>query len=222
MGGIDVIDFLLTLNWSQIIVATIVTFGGAMGVWYRNKMKAWAAAWSRAFDGLQAIPRLQEDIQGIKYFVTPNGGGSLMDSARRMEEALAALASRVELLAETAVAENDTDESLARFRCSTTGENVYVSQTYARWLGVGKSDIMGWNFLNTIHPDDAARVQSHWAQCRAENRQYRTTYRAITSAGDVITLAVTCTPIPEGGATRCWIGYARKVEHDADHAAVPR
>lgn len=144
-----------------------------------------------------------------------------MDSARRMEDVLAALANRVELLAETAMVENDTDGSIARFHCAPTGENIYVSQTYARWLGVGKNELLGWNFLNVIHPDDVARVQSHWAQCRAENRPYRMTHRVIASNGDMFTLVVTCTPIPEGGNTRCWIGYARKVEHDvSEHTAV--
>ena len=143
-----------------------------------------------------------------------------MDTGRRMETAIASLTDRVVLLAEIAVVENDTDERVARFHCALTGENTYVSQTYARWLGVGKNELMGWNFLNVIHPDDVEHVQSHWAQCRAENRQYRITHRVIAANGSVITLAVTCTPIPEGGDTRCWVGYARKVEHDAEHTTA--
>lgn len=205
------IDLLLTLNWSQIIVALIVTFGGTLMVWYRAKMRSWAGAWKRVFTGLQAIPELQDDIRGIKYFVTPNGGGSLMDSARRMEAAIEVLTGRLEVLAETTIAENDTDEAIARFHCAPSGENVYVNQTYARWLGVGKNELLGWNFLNVVHPEDVARVESHWAQCRAEHRQYRQTHRMITSVGEIISLAVTCTPIPEGGQPIRWIGYAKKV-----------
>jgi len=209
-----VIDFLLTLNWSSIIAASIMTFGGALMVWYRERVRAWQKGWLRVFHGLQAIPELQRDIQGIKYFVSPNGGGSLMDATRRMEKAIESLTEHMELLAETAVAENDTDEAIARFHCAPSGENTYVNQTYARWLGVGKVELLGWNFLNVVHPEDVNRVQTHWAQCRAEHRQYRQTHRVIASNGEVITLAVTCTPIPEGGNTRRWIGYARKVTAD--------
>ena len=108
-------------------------------------------------------------------------------------------------------AENDTDESIARFHCDTDGENTYVNQTYARWLGVGKAELLGWNFLNVIHPEDADRVRTHWDQCRREHRQYRMTHRMVASGGAIITVAVTVTPIPEDGAAKQWVGFARKV-----------
>lgn len=204
------VDFLLTLNWSSIIAAVIMAFGGTLLVWYRHSMKSWRAAWTRVFRGLQIIPELQEDIRGIKYFVTPNGGGSLMDLARRLDTSVGSITTQLNLLAQTVVAENDTDESIARFHCAPDGQNIYVNQTYARWLGVGKTELLGWSWLNIIHPDDAARVQAHWAQCRAEHRQYRMTHRVIASSGEVIMLAVVCTPIPEEGNALRWIGYARK------------
>lgn len=212
------IDFLLTLNWSQIIAALIVTFGGAMVVRYRGKMQAWKSAWTRVFQGLQAIPELQSDVRGIRYFVSPNGGGSLMDSVKRMEGVIDLLAGKLELLTETAIAEHDTDDAIARFHCAPSGENVYVNQTYARWLGVGKNELLGWNFLNIIHVEDVARVQSHWAQCRAEHRQYRQTHRVVASNGEVITLAVTLSPIPETGPAIRWIGYARKVNSNVSES----
>lgn len=205
------IDFLLTLNWSSIIAAAIMAFGGTLLVWYRHSVNSWRAAWSRVFMGLQTIPELQADIRGIKYFVTPNGGGSLMDLARRLEISVGVITTQLDLLSQTVVAENDTDDLIARFHCSPDGQNIYVNQTYARWLGVGKSELLGWNWLNVLHPDDAARVQAHWTQCRTEHRQYRMLHRVIASNGDVITLSVTCTPIPEEGNALRWIGYARKV-----------
>lgn len=218
-GGEGMIDFLLTLNWSQIIVALIVTFGGTLMVWYRAKMKTWAGAWKRVFVGLQAIPELQADVRGIRYFVSPNGGGSLMDSAKRMEEAISTLSERLEMLTQTVWAENDTDDSVARFHCGVGGENTYVNQTYARWVGVGKSELLGWNFLNVIHPQDVEHVRIHWDQCRREHRQYRMTHRVVTSGGSIITMAVTATPIPEGGVAKRWIGFARKVPNDTELSA---
>lgn len=209
------VDFLLTLNWSQIIVALIMTCGGAALIWYREKVKMWRRFWSSVLNGLCAIPDLQADVKGIRYFVSPNGGGSLMDSAARMEGTITALASQLELLTQTVWAENDIDESIARFHCNTDGETTYVNQTYARWLGVGKAELLGWNFLNVIHPEDADRVRTHWDQCRRENRQYRMVHRMITSGGATITVAVTATPIPEKGAAKMWVGLARKVSNVA-------
>lgn len=213
------IDFLLTLNWSQIIVALIMTCGGAALIWYREKVKAWRHFWSSVLDGLRAIPDLQADVKGIRYFVSPNGGGSLMDSAKRMEDAISVLSERLEMLTQTVWAENDTDDSVAHFHCNVDGENTYVNQTYARWLGVGKSELLGWNFLNVIHPQDVDRVRTHWDQCRREHRQYRMTHRVVTSGGSVLTMAVTATPIPEGGVAKRWIGFARKVPNDTELTA---
>lgn len=180
-------------------------------IWYREKVKSWRNFWTGVLNGLRAIPELQADVKGIRYFVSPNGGGSLMDSASRMEGAITALSSRLELLTQTVWAENDTDESIARFHCNTHGENTYVNQTYARWLGVGKAELLGWNFLNVIHPEDVDRVRTHWDQCRREHRQYRMVHRMMTSDGRTIAVAVTATPIPEEGATKLWVGFARKI-----------
>ena len=205
------VDFLLTLNWSQIIVALIMTCGGAALIWYREKVKTWRQFWSGVLNGLRAIPDLQADVKGIRYFVSPNGGGSLMDSAARMEGAITTLAGKLELLTQTVWAENDTDESIARFHCNTNGENTCVNQTYARWLGVGKAELLGWNFLNMIHPEDVDSVRLHWDQCRREHCQYRMVHRMITSGGETITVASTATPIPEDGEAKLWIGFARKL-----------
>ena len=205
------IDFLLTLNWSQIIVALITVFGGVAVVWYREKLRSLRTFWRGVLDGLRGIPELQNDVRGIRYFVSPNGGGSLMDSAARMEGAIASLADRLEMLTQTVWAENDTDDSIARYHCNPDGENTYVNQTYARWLGVGKAELLGWNFLNVIHPEDVDRVRVHWDQCRHEHRQYRMTHRMITSSGAIITVTSTATPVPNEGQAKLWVGFARKV-----------
>lgn len=205
------LDTLLNLNWSSIIAAMIMTFGGGALIWYRKRVANWRKAWTRVFEGLQAIPELQADVKGIRYFVSPNGGGSLMDLARRLEASVSTVTTQLELLAMTTTAENDTDDTIARFHCSATGENIYVNQTYARWLGVGKAELLGWNFMNAIHPDDVHRVQEHWDKCRRESRQYRLTHRVITTSGQTITLSVTITPIPESGPVRIWVGYARRL-----------
>jgi len=205
-------DFLLAVDWSQLVIPGIMTFGGALLVWYRKKVKEWRHGWARVLAGLRAIPELQQDVKGIRYFVSPNGGGSLMDSARRMEAAITTLSDTLVLLSDTVIAENDTDEHVARFHCSAEGSNVYVNQAYARWIGVGKADLLGWGFLNVVHPEDVDGVESHWEQCRKERRQYKHRHRVITTTGKVLTLDVTCTPIPETGTVRKWIGYAHIVE----------
>lgn len=210
------IDFLLNLDWTQIIIALMTAGGGALILWYRKTLKRWKEFWRAVSEGLANLPKLQKDVAGIHYFVSPNGGGSLMDSTRRIEVNVSALGDQLNMLSETMRAENDTDEDLARFYCDANGANTYVNQTYARWLGVGKAELLGWGFMNIIHPDDVARVHAHWEQCRRENRQYRATYRMVASDGEFFTVSVTATPIPENSPALRWVGSAKKVKTD-DH-----
>lgn len=215
-----IVDFLLSLDWTQIVIFLLTTVGGALLVWYRKRLKEWKKFWGGVLHGLHAIPELQQDVKGIRYFVSPNGGGSLMDSAKRTETAVVTLAEQVELVVQTMWAENDADDEVARFHCNTAGENTYVNQLYARWLSVGKAELMGWNFLNFVHPDDVDRVRNHWAQCRTENRQYRMTYRLVPTTGKPFTVSTIATPIPSDTTAKRWIGSIRRVE-DASQSPTP-
>jgi PAS domain S-box-containing protein len=203
---------LAQIDLSQIAVALITTVGGAAVVWYRKKFSEWAAFWRSVLDGLRGIPELQNDVKGIRYYVAPNGGGSLMDSAKRTEAAVSVLTEQLDMLSQTMWAENDSDEEVGRYHRSPTGENTYVNQTYARWLGVGKAELLGYNYFNFVHDDDVDEVREEWERCRAERRQFRHTYRMNTANGEVITVTAVATPVPETGTPRRWVGTVRKHE----------
>lgn len=211
-------DILSQLDWTQIILFAMPAIAGALVYWYRTKRAQIAeikGTWGSIVAGLRTIPTMSSDLSGIKALVAPNGGGSLFDMAKRTEERVATLAESLDLVVQTSWAENDTDEEVGRFHSSAGGDNTYVNQTYARWLAVGKLDLLGWNFLNYIHPADVDRVREHWDQCRAENRQFRSQYRMVGSSGETITVRVTATPIPERLPAKRWIGSIQKVVTDA-------
>ena len=199
------------IDITQVIIAAVTTIGGALFVWYRKKLIAWKRFWSSVLDGLRSIPRLEADIKGIRYYVAPNGGGSLMDTTRRTEAAVAALTDSVDLLAQTMLAENDVDD-IGRFYCNGNGENTYVNRVYARMLGVGKAELLGWSFLNFIHPEDIDEVRQQWIMARSEHRQYHFTHRMIAADDTVIRVEVISTPIPEQAPAKRWIGTIRRIE----------
>lgn len=211
------LDLLTILNPTEIISAIFVTLGSVFAVWYRKKLVTLNKFWGEVFNGLRAVPELQKDVKGIIYFVSPNGGGSLMDSAKRTEAAVTQVADRLEILTQTVWAEHDTDEEVARFHCNSEGENTYINQTYARWVGVGKEELMGWGFINIIHPDDVVRVRAHWEQCRKEHRQYRMAHRMLKPDGSVFNVNVVATPIPENSPNvKRWVGYIRKARQEGE------
>jgi PAS domain S-box-containing protein len=200
-------------NWSEILIMLITSVGGGLIVWYRKRVSEWNRFWKGVLNGLRSIPDLKADVKGIMYYVAPNGGGSMMDSLKRTEIAIAALTEQVDIVVRTMLVENDSDD-IGRFQCDGTGRNTYINQTYARWLAVGKSELMEWNFINFIHPDDVVRVRAHWDLCRAEHRQYHNRHRMIASTGKTIEVDVSATPIPDAAPAKRWVGTLRRIDND--------
>ena len=207
-------EFIYQLDLTQILLFVVTTVGGALPVWYRKRLAEGMTFWRGVLDGLRSIPELKADVQGIRYYVAPNGGGSLTDSVKRTEAAISTIAEQVDLMTQTMWAENDSDDEIGRFHCNAAGENTYVNQIYARWLGVGKSELMGWNYLNFVHSNDVDRVRRHWETCRSEHRRYRIRHHMVAADGEIIEVEVTATPIPESAPIKRWIGSIWRLDND--------
>ena len=206
-------EFISQLDLTQILLFVVTTVGGTLLVWYRKRLAEGRKFWHGVLDGLRSIPELKADVRGICYYVAPNGGGSLMDSVKRTEAAVSALGEQVDLMTQTMWAENDSDDEVGRFHCNAAGEITYVNQIYARWLGVGKPELMGWNYLNFVHSDDVDRVRRHWEVCRSERRQYHLRHRMTAVDGELIEVEVVATPIPESAPAKRWIGNVRRIDN---------
>lgn len=207
-------ELLYYLDYTQILIFLLTTIGGAVIVWYWKGLKAIKKFWGEVLHGLREVPSLKETVNGIVYYVGPNGGGSLMDSALRTEKLVNLLADQVEMIVQTTVAENDADEDLARFHRDAAGGNTYVNRLYARWIGVGKSELLGWNYLNYIHPEDVDRVRKAWETCRKEHRQYRIHYRLVNIRGESFSVEVIATPIPDSAPAKRWVGSIRRLDNE--------
>jgi PAS domain S-box-containing protein len=209
-------ELLSQIDLTRLLIFIIPTVGGALLVWYRKRFAEWRRFWRSVLDGLRSIPKLEASVKGIQYYVAPNGGGSLMDSVRRTEAAVKALTEQVDLVVQTMLAENDSDDGIGRFNFNAAGEITYVNQTYARWLGVGKAELMGWRYLNFIHSDDVEHVRHHWGLCRTERRQCRIRYRTVAVDGNVFEVEAIAVPIPEDMTVpvKCWIGSIRRLDHE--------
>ena len=209
------------IDWTQIVIFFLTCLGAGIAFFYRNVFREWVRVAVEVVDSLKKIPALEKRVESIYYYVSPNGGGSIIDTVKRVETAVTRVQSDLSLLSDTLRVQNDTDEVTGRFHTSDEGDNVYVNQTYARMLRVGKAELMGWNFLNFIHPEDVKKVKMHWDQCREERRQYRMQHRMVTSEGDHIEVSVIATPIPDSGEPKMWVGTVRRVDAAAHSAGCP-
>lgn len=207
-------EILIRIDWTEVVYALIVAALGVAALYYRKRVPRWIKFWSGVFSGLREIPDMRMELQGIRHYVAPNGGGSLMDAVQRTEATIVALSESVDIIIHTMRAEDNSDYETARFDCSEAGGNTYINLTYARWLGASGPELMGWNFLNFIHPDDVAAFQKLWDSCREQHRQFRHTYRMVTAAGATLHVRTVATPIPDGPPIKRWVGVMRKTHND--------
>ena len=214
-------DVIELINWTQVLMWGAGILGSALIVWYRKTIKKWKDGFTDITNGLKTIPTLEtsvtnlkKDVDTIRKHVLPNSGSSLSDAVARAEGSIQRVSEQLSLMSETMMAENDADDVVGRFYSDPEGGNTYVNQLYARWMGVGKAELMGWNFLNFIHPEDVDQVRSHWQLCRTENRQYRNIHRMVTAIGDTIRVKVVATPVPENSPILRWVGVMWRLEDE--------
>lgn len=107
-------------------------------------------------------------------------------------------------------ARGDLNIDAAEFTCDHNGEVTNVNLTFARWLGVDKSELLRWGWINYVHIDDRERVRSEWQACIKEHRALNIRYRLVEVDGDITQVHAVATPIPDAPPARQWVGVIRK------------
>ena len=107
-------------------------------------------------------------------------------------------------------ARGDLNIDVAEFTCASEGNVTYVNQTLARWLGVGKQELLGWGWINYVHIDDRDRVRREWMACVKEHRTLSVHYRLVEADGGITNVHAVATPIPDAPPARQWVGVIRK------------
>lgn len=167
---------------------------GALSYWaiLHKRISAWWKPYRTGIDAMAHIPALRESIE-----------------ANRKETEN--VRSTVGMLALSMRARGDINIENAEFEANVDGDYTYVNKTFARWLGVGTTELLGKRYLGFIHPEDRARARQEWEYSRADHRVYNQRYRVVTVEGEEIVLDVLITPIPEAPPAKSWIGVARRV-----------
>ena len=167
------------------LLGTLGTGIAAAWLFFRRRLNDWWRPYKEGITGAAQVPTLAKDIEN-------------------MAGALGLLTLHVR-------ARGDIDIETAQFESGPNGENTYVNLTYARWLGVGKTELLGWSWINFVHPDDRVRVRREWDSCRAEHRKYNIRFRFLDTGGEPFEVDVLATPIPDAPPAKSWIGVIRRV-----------
>lgn len=167
---------------------------------------------------------LESKLDDIIYELTTNGGGSLKDAVKRLESAvdasqtaIAAVKEDVEglkLQLETKqgaliakfTAMLDQPSTPPMFEANAAGECIWVSSSYIAMIGRPLSELLGWGWVGSIHPDDAAEVRNKWELCVEEKRVFEHAYRFKDINGKTIKVRTRATPIMLNSEVTGWMG----------------
>lgn len=174
------------------LLGTIASGIGAVWLFFRKRLARWWLPYRTGIDAMAEIPGIRESVDAARKEV----------SEVRISLGMLGLQVR---------ARGDINTEAAEFECGADGSNTSVSQTYARWIGVGKFELLGWGWVNYVHVEDRTRVRAEWNQCRLEHRVFNMRYRVISADGDVIDVDTMITPIPDAPPAQQWLGVMRKV-----------
>lgn len=121
----------------------------------------------------KSIAELSRKTEKIYKEITPNGGSSIKDVIRRLDQRTISIEEKLNIMQGIQDAFRE-DGPIGIFECSVNGENFYVNRTYAKWLGCSKSDLIGFgwrNFLSDFSKKD--EYDEEWQQAFLEGREVR-------------------------------------------------
>ena len=142
------------------------------------------AAMQEVIDGR---PHILAALEDIRKEIKPNGGSSLRDSIDRIEQmqAMQILTSDAQM---TAV-------GVAYWKSDKNGRCTYASRALCQALGATESDILGGNWLSSIHPDDREDVAKEWHNAVKHGRTFDLSYRISKPDGTEVKVHGSATPL---------------------------
>lgn len=174
------------------VLASLMSAIGATWLFFRQRIRRWWRPYRAGISGMAELPIVREEVT-------------------QSRKDLHMLRKEVGLLGMQMRARGDINIEAGEFECDSLGACTYVNRTYARWLGIGKQELLGWGWINYVHPDDRIRVRKEWDLCREEHRIYSMRYRMIDFGGEDFMVDTLVTPIPDISPAKQWLGVIRRV-----------
>ena len=113
---------------------------------------------------VQDVQSKLDSIAELSKELVPNGGTSLRDSVNRMEECVVALTSKLRMIVDL----NEWDA----FEADMRGNWTCCTGNFDRATGLSNEQMLGYGWVNALHPDDRARVVSEYKEALKQERDW--------------------------------------------------
>jgi len=167
--------------------------------WIKLARKIEAATFENKID----IENLRKEIAALTSFVkeklSPNGGSSPIDAIKRIEDRQLASDERSKALL--------NDSKLGVFYCGLDGQNVWVNRTYARFLGCGVDELLGFGWKKFIRTEELVRYSKIWKNAFQDGCEFDETVEFQTVEHQRVNLHISVSIIKDAkGKTVSYIG----------------
>lgn len=142
---------------------------------------------------------LNELTRFIKKELTYNGGSSTLDAIRRIENRII----------EQEYAQNTLllDSETGFFRCTLDGRNKWVNRTYARYLGCGTGELLGFGWKRFIKTEELRRYNEVWQSAFKDGCEFEDVIEFHDVNHHVVRLKIaTCPIIDDKGQILSYVG----------------
>lgn len=158
--------------------------------------------------GRKEIDDVRQSIVDLSKFIkeklSPNGGSSPIDAINRIETRQIVNEARHNALLD--------NSGQGVFFCSLNGQNTWVNRTYARFLGCGATELLGFGWKKFIQTHELERYTKVWKAAFEDGCEFEDIVEFIDIHHEKIKLAIIVTAIKnEKGATTSYIGQLSRV-----------
>ncbi|MBV6514312.1 MAG: hypothetical protein FMNOHCHN_03918 [Ignavibacteriaceae bacterium] len=160
---------------------------------------------SKAADILQKeeIKNIKSAVYDLSSFVkkelSPNGGSSTLDLIRRIEDRQILLERKSEAFL--------NENRYGFFCCDNEAHNLWVNRTYARFIGCGVDELLGFGWKKFIKTDELERYSKIWRTAFQDGCEFEETVEFINVDHQRIKLHISVSAIKDTkGNTASYIG----------------
>ena len=200
-------DFFQSLDVTQILL-TIAGSAGAVFLWMKRRYLS-ISGWRKAREARRlAFNELPERVSDF---------AKLLDNVREQSgQTLSVLDSHTKTLADqnrvlgniSAMIHGEMElDPTPRFICDGEGRNLNVNTAYARLVGCGRDELMGFGYQRFVPNDLNPTYINEFEDAAAQHRSVEGTIKIRRPDGTVITASVRIVPHPENDPpAHYWIG----------------
>lgn len=148
---------------------------------------------------------LPESIKYIEQEFKPNGGSSLKDAIKRIENRQIIQEQRLLFIL-------DSNPDVGVFETDELGNCTRVSLTYCHMLNKTQDECTGMGWTTALYPEDKEKVFVEWSNAIKFNRPFDMKYRFMRANGAPFEVHGKANPIfAKDGKILAWLGMVKLV-----------